>query len=146
MDELQAALRDAQMPPKDVVDRVLSGIHQDIDALRPALEERARTAAEDARQQLEIIANKESTGLRNLLNAQRERIVRQSEGKDNQQFELDLNPAERRQFEADKRHWQIRLANIEKELEIEPDRVADSYQIRAQRLEPIGIIYLWPKS
>jgi len=147
MDELQTALRDAQVPPQDIVDRVLRSLHKDIDELRPALEERARLAAEDAQQQLEIIANKEATGLKNLLIAQRERILKQSKSDDTLQLELDLkDPAERRQLEANKKHWQVRLSNIEKEMAVEPDRVADSYQIKAQRLEPIGIIYLWPKS
>ena len=47
--------------------------------------------------------------------------------------------AERRQRDADRRHWQRRLDDIETELAEEPARVAASYEVRTERLEPIGI-------
>jgi hypothetical protein len=62
------------------------------------------------------------------------------------QLELDLSePAERRQRLADRRHWERRLQDLEGELVAEPKRVAESYPVRAQRLEPVGIVYLWPR-
>ena len=46
----------------------------------------------------------------------------------------------------DHRHWRTRLEEIEREIEDEPARVRASYEIRAHRLEPIGLVYLWPQS
>ncbi len=51
---------------------------------------------------------------------------------------------ERRQRERDRRHWAGRLQDIERELESEPDRVRAGYAVRAHRLEPVGLVYLWP--
>jgi hypothetical protein len=51
---------------------------------------------------------------------------------------------ERRQLEANRRHWDKRLAAIDRELEIEPARIEDLYRIQATRMEPVGLAYLWP--
>jgi hypothetical protein len=144
--ELEEALKAATVPPKDIVDRLLAGVQKDLTDLRPALEWRAKTAADAARKDLTEIGVRESRALKDLLSAQRERIQRGAAVKDTAQFELDLSdPAERRQREADRRHWQRRLESLEREIVEEPSRVIESYKIRAERLEPIGIVYLWPK-
>jgi len=51
---------------------------------------------------------------------------------------------ERRQLEANRRHWEKRLAIIDRELQREPDRVRELYQVKAKRIEPVGLVYLWP--
>ena len=48
--------------------------------------------------------------------------------------------------EADRRHWEGRLTRLERELRDEPRRLRDSYEVRAQRVEPVGLVYLWPVS
>ena len=84
--------------------------------------------------------------MKDLLTAQRDRIRKAAAARDSDQLELDLSdPAERRQRAADRRHWQKRLEDLERELIEEPKRVAESYAVRAQRLEPVGIVYLWPR-
>jgi ERCC4-related helicase len=143
---LEQALRDAIMPAKEVVDRLLGGAQKDVADLRPVFEQRAQAAAEKARADLAKIAIRESRALKLLLEAQRAKIVRESAAREALQLELDLsNPVERRQREADRRFWQRRLEALEKEIVDEPARVATSYDIRAQRLEPVGLIYLWPQ-
>jgi hypothetical protein len=143
---LEQALRDAIMPAKEVVDRLLGGAQKDVADLRPVFEQRAQAAAEKARADLANIAIRESRALKLLLEAQRAKIVRESAAREALQLELDLsNPVERRQREADRRFWQRRLEALEKEIVDEPSRVATSYDIRAQRLEPVGLIYLWPQ-
>ena len=57
-----------------------------------------------------------------------------------------LDEAERRQREADRRAWARRLEAIERELKIEPRRIADTYRVRAIRVDPIGLVYLWPRT
>jgi hypothetical protein len=146
MKELEDALKTAAVPPRDVVGKLLAGVSNDLTALRPALEERARAAAEEAKTDLADIAARESAALKDLLTAQRDRIRKAATGKDSDQLELDLSdPAERRQRLADRRHWEKRLQDLEREMVDEPKRVADSYTVRAQRLEPVGIVYLWPR-
>lgn len=144
--ELEEALKSAKTPSKDVSDQLLAGIQKDLADLRPALETRAEAAAQSARKDLAEIAARESKAIKELLTAQRDRIRKAASAQDSVQLELDIrDPAERRQREADRKHWQRRLESIERELIDEPKRVADSYGIRAQRLEPVGIVYLWPK-
>jgi hypothetical protein len=144
--ELEEALKAATVPNKDIVDRLLAGVQKDLTDLRPALEQRAKAAADAARKDLTEIGVRESRALKDLLSAQRERIQRGAAVKDTAQFELNLSdPAERRQRDADRRHWQRRLESLEREIVEEPTRVVESYVIRAERLEPIGIVYLWPK-
>ena len=53
---------------------------------------------------------------------------------------------ERRQLAADQRHWQRRLEAIESELSSEPARIKASYEVVTHRLEPAGLVYLWPIS
>jgi hypothetical protein len=36
------------------------------------------------------------------------------------------------------------LAELETELETEPARIRDVYEVRARRIEPVGLVYLWP--
>ena len=80
-----------------------------------------------------------------LLRRQRERIAAEA-GRDDAQLALDLDPAERRQRQADRRAWTRRLAEIERELDTEPARVAESYAVRAHRVDPLGLVYLWPRT
>ena len=80
-----------------------------------------------------------------LLERQRKRIAAAA-GAEGLQLELDLNPAERRQLDADRRAWARRLDAIETELETEPRRIADTYSVLAVRIDPLGLVYLWPRT
>jgi hypothetical protein len=55
-----------------------------------------------------------------------------------------LDEAEARQRAADRRSWERAVARLEEERGREPDRLRASYRVRATRLEPIGLVYLWP--
>ena len=59
--------------------------------------------------------------------------------------ELD-DEAERRQLEDNKKYWAKRLESLEVELKTEPDRIREVYSVKATRIEPVGIVYLWPES
>jgi hypothetical protein len=54
------------------------------------------------------------------------------------------NEREMRQFEADRRSWDGKLARLQQELDSEPEKVRRGYKVVARRLEPIGLVYLWP--
>lgn len=80
--------------------------------------------------------------MRTLLESQRKHILeKKMEGS-----QRVSNDEELRQLNADRRHWDNRLEKLESKLETEPTRISDIYSIRAQRIEPVGIVYLWPAS
>ena len=60
------------------------------------------------------------------------------------QLILGFNEDEQRQLEANRRHWDKRLNALAGELEREPARIREVYAVRATRLEPVGLVYLWP--
>ena len=59
-------------------------------------------------------------------------------------FDFGDDEGELRQLESNKRYWSKRLDMLDEELKTEPRRIKDLYEIKASRLEPIGLIYLWP--
>ena len=44
------------------------------------------------------------------------------------------------------RSWRIRLEQFDRDLEQEPQRIRDFYEVRATRIEPVGLVYLWPET
>ena len=48
------------------------------------------------------------------------------------------------QLDANKRFWIKRLDEIREELKTEPERIEELYKVRARRIEPVGLVYLWP--
>lgn len=80
--------------------------------------------------------------MRQLLLDQRNRL--QKRARDPEQGEFNFE--EQRQVEADRRHWQKKLDRLTQEIEVEPEKVRKGYEVIACRLEPVGLIYLWPES
>jgi hypothetical protein len=85
----------------------------------------------------------EAKAMRAILEDQRKRIAAAIEKHQNMQPGL-FDQEEMRQVEADQRHWLRRLADIDQELRTEPDRIRSVYVVQAQRVEPVGLVYLWP--
>jgi len=48
------------------------------------------------------------------------------------------------QLDANKRYWAKRREEIREELKTEPDRIEELYTVKARRVEPVGLVYLWP--
>ena len=65
------------------------------------------------------------------------------------QFSLDLRSdeqkrqaeKEQRQYEADRRSWDDKLARLERDLADEPEKVRDDYDVKARQLEPLALVY-----
>ncbi len=148
LDQLEEALTGGLCPVDAVVARALSFARQDVEDLLPALRERAEDAITKAAKQLEERGLQEAASLEDLLHKQRERIAEADKNfRDVQPYLPNLDPdldREVRQKRADRVHWRHRLKRIEQELVEEPARVLASYEIRARRLEPVGLVYLWP--
>ena len=143
LDELIAALQDARIAPSDIVTTASAGVAADIAELRPVLEQRAATQADRAATELARRAEAEATGLERLLRDRIDRIHRER-GQDDRQFALLLDEAEARQRAADRRSWDRAATRLDDELVREPERLRAANRVRATRLEPIGMVYLWP--
>jgi hypothetical protein len=62
-----------------------------------------------------------------------------------QAFEFkDFDGDEQRQLRDNAKFWRGRLDAIPHEIAIEPERIRKGYAVRARRIEPVGIAYLWP--
>jgi hypothetical protein len=57
---------------------------------------------------------------------------------------LGFSDDEQRQLESNRRHWGKRLQAIDRELATEPGRIKAIYEVKARRIEPVGLVYLWP--
>jgi hypothetical protein len=134
--------------PKTLHERMKSFAAEDVAQLNPQLERRAEVLTARAERDLAKRGAVEAESMVGILQAQRERILaRQKEIEDTgRQQRLAFNPDEERQLAADRRHWVTRLESIAAELEAEPDRVRKSYAVKASRIEPVGLVYLWPLS
>ena len=144
---LQLALDEAGRStiPDQVQERLAATAQDDIADLLPHLQSRAAEHATRAKTRLAERAEAESRSMTELLKRQRKRIA-DAAGTDDRQMELDLDPTERRQLDADRRAWARRLEAIETELGTEPQRIADTYTVQATRVDPLGLVYLWPRT
>ena len=144
---LQAALDEAghRGVPDQVRTRLAISAQADIADLLPHLESRAGELLEQAKAHLTNRSRAESRSMTELLERQRKRIA-EAAGDDDRQLVLTFDPAEKRQREADRRAWERRLKDIESELRTEPRRIAGIYTVRASRIEPLGLVYLWPRT
>ena len=136
------------MPNEVIQQRLLEAAPTDIEALRPQLDRRAREFAATAAAQLAERGEREARQLAETLTAQRQRVVEELERHDAEfrQLTLGFKQEETRQLEADVRHWQRRLQQFDHDLAGEPRRIQAFYEVRAQRVEPVGLVYLWPET
>ena len=122
---------------------------RDVQELLPHLTTRGEEYAHDAEKKLRDRAEAEAKAMREILETQQKHIadtVAKHEKYDARQLKLDFgeNEDELRQLDANKRYWSKRLASIEKELMTEPQRIREVYLVKAKRIEPVGLVYLWP--
>ena len=128
--------------------RLLAAAPRDVAELRPRLEPRAAEFAAAAERRLAERGAREGRDLRDTLRRQRERVVAELTRREAEfeQTALAFARDETRQIEADMRHWRRRLDRFERDLEREPARVREFYEVRARRVEPVGLVYLWPET
>ena len=114
-----------------------------MEEMLPHLSARAQGTAARARERLDERGTREAEEMRAIIEAQRKRIIETAAKPDVVQRRLDFDN-EKRQLDADKREWQRRLDAIPDELRREPARIRDNYKVAVERIEPVGIVYLWP--
>jgi hypothetical protein len=135
-------------PGKAVQQRLLATAARDVEELLPQLAPRAEELAASAAELLRRRGAQEAKSLRETLEKQHERVhqelVRHEGAFD--QLTLGFGDEERRELEGNMRAWRTRLDQFHKDLEAEPPRVQQFYEVRATRIEPVGLVYLWPES
>ncbi|MBS1982665.1 MAG: hypothetical protein JST16_00720 [Bdellovibrionales bacterium] len=129
----------------EVEDKLKAQAPQDVADLLPHLAKRAEAAAAKAKELLAKRGDREAKELRAIIENQRRRILK-LQGQDSAQMTLGFDERELRQHEADRKAWTKRLADIERELDEEPAQIVNNYQVKTSRVEPIGVVYLWPIS
>ena len=120
----------------------------------PHLQERGEAFAVDAKDKLAKRAEAEAKAMREILATQRTHIntkikehAKPEKDRDQTKFEFAVDdPEEKRQLSANKRFWAKRLELLKDELKTEPDRIRELYDVKATRIEPVGLVYLWPTS
>jgi hypothetical protein len=162
---LQAYARDAETKTTELLERSLStpgrrsisdtiqkkllaAAPRDIAELLPQLAPRAAELADAAIEKLARRGEREAKDLRETLERQRER-VREELAKHEGAFEqltFGFDDDERRQLETNMKSWRARLAQFERDLAHEPGRIRSFYEVRARRVEPVGLVYLWPET
>ena len=136
------------MPGETIRQKLLASAPRDIEDLLPQLEPRAEELAALAVRKLQQRGEREARDLRETLERQRERVREQLEKTEPElkQLTLGFDEDERRQLEADLKSWRTRLAQFDRDLATEPERIREFYEVRARRVEPVGLVYLWPES
>lgn len=133
--------------PEVVVRQLRDAASADVRELLPHLEKRAQEYAAGAMAKLEKRAEAESKSMREILESQRKHIEGTIERHDRSpQLTLNFPDEEKRQLESNRRYWNQRLIALQTELTSEPERIRALYEVRATRIEPVGLVYLWPTS
>ncbi len=146
MQDVQRALTDARPAPEAVRATLMKSADRDFAELAPHL---AKLAAEEARWaevELGKRGTREADDMVNILDAQKSRISAQLQQVPPTQDQLVLFPDEdeRRQLRLNQAHWVERLKRLDLDRVEEPQRIRDTYAARASRVEPVGLVYLWP--
>jgi superfamily II DNA or RNA helicase len=148
LDDSLLKARGVKLTP-EVTEQLQQAAAGDIRELLPHLETRGEEYAADAEKKLAARGAAEAKAMREILETQRKHIsatVKRISKLNPRQKLLDFGEVEDEllQLDANKRYWAKRLEEIRDELKTEPARIEDLYTIKASRVEPVGLVYLWP--
>ena len=132
--------------PATVKKKLLQSVPRDVEELLGTLLERCETSAKNAIQLLNKRGNQEAVLMQGILEKQQKHI-REKLARETPKFHtafFDELEEMRRQMEAERRAWEHRLESLKVELTKEPERIRNMFTVKAQRIEPIGLVYLWP--
>ena len=131
----------------EVQKNILRAAPSDVMELLPHLQARSDLVASKAIAKLTERGQREARELVEILAGQKGRIERELEKVEAPQLALEFkefDEEERRQLRDNAKFWRRRLEAIPRESEVEPKRILQSYAVKATRVEPVGIAYLWP--
>jgi superfamily II DNA or RNA helicase len=142
-------LRERRPIPEDAHRKLVAAVERDVVELSGPLQALADARARRAEDLLAARGAREAKELSDVLELQRTRIKKMVDEADTPQLNLlfkGFDDNERRQLEADLRHWKKRLGELERELSEEPERIEVGYRVRAKRVDLVGIAYLWGRA
>ncbi len=142
LEQLLTQARDLDPVPARVSERLRASAPSDFATLWRAIEDEADAVEHEARRKLKARADVEAAALRQILEAQRSAIENALHGP--VQLGLEFGEREKSQLAQDRKHMASRLTAIDKEIATEPDAIGKIYDVALRRLEPIGLVYLWP--
>jgi SNF2 family DNA or RNA helicase len=145
LDLLDKALLASTAPNQTIQKNLLASAARDVQELLPHLQERANEYKKDALAKLKARGEDESKKMLGILQSQL-KLVEARELTTRQLSFEGWTEEERRQQDRDRKRWQFRLSELPAEMEKEPQRIREVYQVQAERIEPIGLIYLWPET
>jgi hypothetical protein len=131
----------------EIMRQLQASAPRDVQELLPHLHERGEEYARDAEKKLTQRSQSEAKAMREILEAQKKQIektVEKDQKLDDLQYKFAFTQEEIRQVEANRRHWSKRLDELRQELDNEPERIRNLYEVKAKRIEPVGLVYLWP--
>lgn len=150
LDLLEDALNTSLEKPltQTIQTKLLSSAQVDVGNLLPYLEPRAKEIAKGAKKQLHERGRRERDNLKAILTKQKKKIEKNIKKHDGEfvQLTLHFNIEEKRQLESNIKSWRNRLSQFEHDLQVEPHRIEEFYEVKAERIEPIGLVYLWPET
>jgi ERCC4-related helicase len=111
------------------------------------IRDEADAASHESERKLLQRGVEESEALRTILATQRASIVSEIQRRSQLTFEdLGLEKREQDQWHREKTYMDERLVAIERELEREPAQIEALYRVALRRLEPVGLVFLWPET
>lgn len=111
------------------------------------IRDEADALAHSAEQRLGQRGTEEAEALRKILGTQRMAIIAEIERRHQLTFDdLKLDKREQDQFRKEQDHMGERLVAIQLELEREPKQIEALYKVALRRLEPVGLVVLWPET
>lgn len=150
LEQLEEILADAptlDAVPDGVRSKVLAAAPKLFESLWPHVEQEADAKLHDVEQALRRRGEEESAALARILENQRAAIDKEIGERKQQVLEFgDKESAEKQQFLRDREFMEQRREDIEQELATEPAELAALYDIAVRRVEPVGLVVLWPET
>ncbi len=144
LEQLDQAFDDPRLPPQQIIERIRPWAAHDAEDLEPELRRRAEARKAEAIRDLAVVGDAEARAIRRLLEDQRARVAKADAEPEDMQLTL-FDGAEAEQRRRDRRRWKAKLEKLAKDIADEPERVRAGYNVVADRLETIGLVYLWPE-
>ncbi len=133
--------------PETVQAKLLASSKAVFAALWKHIRDEADALAHEAERKLEQRGQEESEALRAILAAQRTSIEAEIARRSQLSFDdLKLDKRELDQFKKEKAFMEDRLEAIKLEGEKEPEQLRALYKVVLPRLEPVGLVFLWPET
>jgi len=149
LDEVLAGSPSLDGVPSAVQAKVLSAAPTLFARLWQRIRDDADEEAHRATRELADRGREEANALRKILLAQRNDVQRSVARLSQTTFDFGESAGDRaqqRQLERDLTHLHARYDSIGREMKTEPAQIESLYEVALTRLEPVGLVVLWPET